>query len=272
MTSGLFRRAFLIGLGLGLIAGGALPASAGRQMAEEYIVVLHDSVEKTPGMVNRFVRAHQGRALHDYAIINGFAARIPATQLERLRSDPRVKYVEPNFLAFAPPAGRGPKKGGGTDAPPESTPTGLISIRADRSRATGAGIDVAVIDTGIDLDHPDLAANLRPGVDFTGSRKGPDDDNGHGSHVAGTIAAVRGNGIGVIGVAPEANLYPVKVLDRKGSGSYARVIAGIDWAWRNGMDVGNLSLGGSEDSQALHDALRAGAAHRPPTPPPTTTP
>lgn len=120
----------------------------------------------------------------------------------------------------------------------------------------GAGVNVAVIDTGIDCGHPDLAAHCVYGPNLTvKGNKVAFDDHGHGTHVAGTIAA-RDNGFGVIGVAPETTLYAVKVLDAKGSGSWSAVASGIIWATRNGIQVINMSLGGSSFSQAIADAVK----------------
>jgi subtilisin len=120
----------------------------------------------------------------------------------------------------------------------------------------GAGINVAVIDTGIDCGHPDLTPNCVYGINYVTKGQIPFDDHGHGTHVAGIIAA-RDNGSGVIGVAPEAALYAVKVLSASGSGSWSAVASGIVWATQNGMDVINMSLGGSSFSQALADAVKA---------------
>jgi subtilisin len=121
----------------------------------------------------------------------------------------------------------------------------------------GAGMKVAVVDTGIDCGHPDLAPNCVYGANFTfKGNKLAFDDHGHGTHVAGIIAA-RPNGFGVIGVAPEATLYAVKVLDANGSGALSSVASGIIWAVRNGMHVINMSLGGSGYSQTLADAVKA---------------
>jgi subtilisin len=123
----------------------------------------------------------------------------------------------------------------------------------------GIGINVAVIDTGIDCGHPDLTPNCMYGINYVSKGKDPFDDHGHGTHVAGIIAA-RDNGFGVIGVAPEATLYAVKVLDANGSGSWSSVASGIVWATRNNMDVINMSLGGSSFSQAVADAVEAASA------------
>ncbi len=118
----------------------------------------------------------------------------------------------------------------------------------------GQGITVAVIDTGVDLDHPDLQANIVSGKSFVSGVSSPDDDYGHGTHVAGTVAAVNNNG-GVIGVAPKASIMPVKVLNSSGSGSTFAVADGIEWAADNGAKVINLSLASTGNSSTLKAAV-----------------
>ncbi len=120
--------------------------------------------------------------------------------------------------------------------------------------AQGQDVTVAVIDTGVDLDHTDLQANLVSGKSFVSGTSSADDDHGHGTHVAGIIAAVSNNG-GVIGVAPAASIMPVKVLDSQGSGSIYDVAAGIEWAADNGATVINLSLGSVSSSSTLQTAV-----------------
>ncbi len=122
----------------------------------------------------------------------------------------------------------------------------------------GAGARVAVLDTGIDCGHEDLAGGCVYGANFSGAAQ-PFDDHGHGTHVAGIIGA-RANGVGTIGVAPESTVYAVKVLAANGSGALSWVAAGIDWAVANGMDVVNMSLSASVTSQALNDAVAAAQA------------
>ncbi len=123
----------------------------------------------------------------------------------------------------------------------------------------GTGIKVAVIDTGIDCGHPDLSPNCVYGINYVTKGQDPFDDHGHGTHVAGIIAA-RDNGFGVIGVAPEATVYAVKVLGSGGSGSWSTVANGIVWATQNHMDVINMSLGGTSFSQAVADAVQKASA------------
>ena len=137
----------------------------------------------------------------------------------------------------------------------------LDMIHADEAHAvtTGAGATVAVVDTGIDAAHPDLAGRVVPGWDFVDGDSTPQDGNGHGTHVSGIIAADAGNGIGVDSVAPGARIMPVRVLDANGSGSDANVAGGIDWATEHGADVINLSLGGTLPTSGLgmQDAISA---------------
>lgn len=164
--------------------------------------------------------------------------------------------------ALAPGNGNG-NSGGGTPAQPsEVLPWGITQINADDvwSNNTGAGIKVAIIDTGIQSNHPDLADNVKGGIRFymrgftLYNDSKWEDDHGHGTHVAGTIAGLD-NTIGVVGVAPNAELYAVKVLDRSGSGSWEAVAAGIRWAADNGMDVASMSLGGSSGTSGLASAV-----------------
>jgi subtilisin family serine protease len=123
----------------------------------------------------------------------------------------------------------------------------------------GRAVRVAVLDTGIDLSHPDLADAIDDARDFTASRFGPADQNGHGTHTAGTIAA-RQNNLGVIGVAPDCRLLIGKVLGDDGSGSSANVAAGIDWAADSGADIISMSLGSPDPDDALLAAIERAVA------------
>jgi subtilisin len=158
----------------------------------------------------------------------------------------------------------------------QDLPTGIQRIFADDKAylqldgSTGCMCDavVAVIDTGVQFDHPDLNVNTAKSVDCTGGSScnvGGNDDHYHGTHVAGTIAAINNNQ-GVVGVCPGAEVWAIKVLDRRGSGSWSGVLAGIDYVTANGVlvDVANMSLGGSGcDSvmcAAIDGAKAAGVA------------
>jgi subtilisin len=141
----------------------------------------------------------------------------------------------------------------------QTLPWGVDRIDAEKVWPLGNNanpVKVGVIDTGISTSHPDLLVNIKGGVNTISSWRSYSDDNGHGSHVAGTIASLS-NTQGVIGVAPQADLYSIKVLDSRGSGYYSDIIEGIQWAINNKMQVINMSLGGSANYTPLHDAVKA---------------
>lgn len=124
------------------------------------------------------------------------------------------------------------------------------------SKTRGEGVKIAVLDTGVDLDHPDLDKNLLPGVNFINPNKPPQDDNKHGTHVAGIIAA-ENNEIGMAGVAPDAKIIPVKVLDRQGNGNLVDVSKGIRWAVDQGKaDLICMSLGSPNPVQEVRKAVQ----------------
>ncbi len=194
--------------------------------------------------------------------ISGATLKLDKTQLELLKNKKGVKYIEQDrIVTFAPPCGSpngGPcgEPDPGTGGGSQETPYGILRVNGV-SGYTGNSV-AFVVDSGVDLDHPDLNVDASRAFNaFTSGKDGrsADDGNGHGTHVAGTIAALN-NGFGVIGVAPGATIIPVKVLDSRGSGSYSGVIAGVDYVGANGAngDVANLSLGGPV-SQALDDAI-----------------
>lgn len=120
----------------------------------------------------------------------------------------------------------------------------------------GAGVKVAIIDTGIDYAHSDLSPNYKGGYNFVARTADPLDDHGHGTHVAGIIGAAA-NGSGVEGVAPKASLYALKVLDKNGSGTYSNVIKALQWAVSHKMQLASMSLGSATNSKALHEACTA---------------
>lgn len=125
---------------------------------------------------------------------------------------------------------------------PYQWPLDVIGAEVAWGKTMGKGVTVAVIDTGVDLAHEDLAAQLVPGNDLVDGDRTPQDVNGHGTHVAGVIAATRGNDLGVVGVAPEARIMPIRALDDEGVGTPAAVVAAVRWAVDNGAAVINLSV------------------------------
>ncbi|MBY6037368.1 S8 family peptidase [Fictibacillus nanhaiensis] len=186
------------------------------------------------------VKKMGGQVKHQYKFMNTMLVSMPEQAAEALKKNPNVAYVEEDQMAYA--IG-------------QSTPWGIPHIKADQVHATGntgSGVKVAILDTGIDASHEDL--NVLGGASFVaGEPNALIDGNSHGTHVAGTVAALN-NTKGVIGVAHSASLYAVKVLDSSGSGTYSGIIQGIEWAVANNMDVINMSLGGSSGSTALQQA------------------
>lgn len=130
-----------------------------------------------------------------------------------------------------------------------------FSIPSLWKKCEGEGTVVAVIDTGCDLDHPDLQDNLLEGINFVNPLRKPDDDCGHGTHVSSTIAAIN-NGIGMVGLAPKTKIIPIKALDSNGSGSITHIIKGIVWAADYGnVDFITMSLGSPQALQELEDSI-----------------
>ncbi|MCB7481061.1 S8 family peptidase [Christiangramia sediminis] len=203
----------------------------------------------------------KGEILNVYSkTLSGAALKLSPEGAEALRNREEIAYVEEDkFITYAPPSWAG---GGDDTSTGEEVPYGITRVNGGVSY-TGSNV-AWVVDTGIDLDHEDLNVDASRGFNaFTSGKDGKslDDGNGHGSHVAGTIAALD-NEVGVVGVAAGASVIPVKVLDSRGSGSYSGVIAGIDFVGANGSsgDVANMSLGGPV-SQAVDDAVKAASAN-----------
>lgn len=200
--------------------------------------------------------------LYDLPIVSG---QFTEQEIKALEKDSNIELIEDDPLAYAvatPAATNGAEihsqpllyAEDSAAALGEMLPWGVDRIDAERAWEVtrGAGIRVAVLDTGIDHLHHDLRPNFHGGVSFV---PGEDftDGNGHGTHVAGIIGA-RQNGSGIVGVAPNCDLLSVKVLDRRGSGRYSWIINGIIWCVRNRIDVINMSLGGPAPVQALQNA------------------
>ena len=242
----------------------------------KYIVVLkqdstlidriEDIKEIAKGLANRN-RFNRDSIKQVYGrVFQGFSIHLNPGQLRRLEKEQAIDYIIPDrAITLAPPSGKGPKKdrGGegdeGATPPPQSIPWGVSRVGGV---GDGTGKTAWIVDSGVDLDHPDLNVDQTRGFSaFKGKERSPDDRNGHGTHVAGTIAALD-NGLGVVGVAAGATVVPVKVLDSKGSGSYSAVLAGVDHVARYGQpgDVANLSLGGPGDATVDNAIITAAAS------------
>ncbi|MGV9103148.1 MAG: S8 family serine peptidase [Candidatus Thorarchaeota archaeon] len=189
---------------------------------------------------------------HRYDELNGVAARMPLWLFQDLESawyvdtiaiDSKVDVLQ-DTLDWGVDDIDAERVWGGTEGA-----TDVVS-----GNVAGAGVNVAILDTGIDYTHPDLDDVYAGGYDFVDDDSDPKDGNGHGTHCAGIVAA-EDNDEGVIGVAPMTSLYAVRVLDDQGSGYTSDIIAGIDWAVDNGMNVISMSLGGGDYDSSFNDAI-----------------
>lgn len=193
--------------------------------------------------------------------LQGFAADLTPAQLRALRTNPRVRAIQEDRIVGLSPLSLQAREVSAAKASRklQVVPTGIRRCGAAQSATAKIdgiedpmNVDVAVVDTGIDPKNPDL--NVVGGVSFTSGKAG--DPNGHGTHVAGIIGA-RDNGMGVVGVAPGARLWSVRVLNKKGLGSWSDIIDGLDWiaARANQIEVANLSL--SDDASADNPVIEA---------------
>jgi thermitase len=174
--------------------------------------------------------------------------------VEQLKADPMVEYAEPNYRYHAL---------GIPNDPGFSQQWGLTKVQAPAAWdiTTGsASVVIAIIDTGIDSTHPDLAGKIVTGHDFVDGDSNPRDGNGHGTHVAGIAAAVTNNTVGVAGMNWEARIMPIRVLDDIGGGWSTDIVSGIIWAYQHGAKVLNLSLGGTGYDQFMQNAVNAAHA------------
>lgn len=230
--------------------------SADARTVGSYIVVFKDGTGPARALAQRLAQDQGAGLTHVYEnTIRGFAAQLSPQAAAALARNPNVAYVEADQTVTLARPGTGGGGGAG-----QTTPPGITRVNGVQS---GAGLTACVIDSGVDLDHPDLTIDLQRSRTFVSSGRdaqNADDGNGHGTHVAGTIAA-RNNTIGVIGVAPGAAIVAVKVLNTQGSGAYSDVIAGVDYVGSGaaGCSVANMSLGGPV-SDALDAAVVAASA------------
>ena len=234
---------------------------AGDKIAGSYICVFNKGQvarSNVQAEANRAAQASGAQVKRVYNVaIRGFAANMSAQAAAQMQANnPSIAYCEQDQVVTHGPIRAEAKPGSGGGAVQE-TPWGIARVNGG---AAGSYATAWVIDSGIDLDHPDLNVDVTRSRNFVANETSPDDLNGHGSHVAGTIAALD-NTIGVIGVAPGAPVVAVRVLNRRGSGTISGVIAGVDYVAQYGRagDVANMSLGGGA-SQSLDDAVIGAAA------------
>jgi thermitase len=261
----------LVGLGLALAVAAAVPAAAGGAGAGGRVasgVTIRQSggaATFVPGEVIVGFRPSTDPLTRRLAVADQSAATVQSVpQLDvqvvkvdgsvpdaiaAFRSNPAVAYAEPNWISHADAVPNDPRY---------TQEYGLAKIQAPQAWdvTTGsAAVTVAVVDTGVASDHPDLQPNMVAGDDLVQGDLDPRDFNGHGTHVAGTIGAVGNNGLGVTGVDWHVHLMPVRVLNGSGSGSDSTIAQGFLWACQHGAQIVNASLGGSGYSTPERNAI-----------------
>ncbi|HEX7817937.1 MAG TPA: S8 family serine peptidase, partial [Nitrososphaeraceae archaeon] len=219
----------------------------GEKIPNDYIVVMKDDFLSSVWSLAGEAKSEGATVQHVYDhVLPGFTIKVPNVKvLEAIAENPEVDYVQPDVKvkAFV-----------------QSLPTGVDRVDGDLSSTksgNGTGdvnVDIGILDTGIDLDHPDL--NVYRQISFVPGTASGNDDDGHGTAVAG-VAAAKDNTQGVVGLAPGARLWAIKVLDSNGIGSSSDIIKGIDYVTEhaNEIDVVNLSFGAVGKNDALHNAI-----------------
>lgn len=214
-------------------------APAGTLIPDQYIVVLDNSFAKTSAAAAAEMAPMYDMEIgYTWDVIRAFSAKVPANQIDALKADPRVKYVEQDQVFRIPDI---PVEENMSKVTAQTTPWGITRVGG---AGNGVGKTAWIIDSGIDLDHPDLTVDVARSVNYT-TEKNADDLNGHGTHCAGIVAA-KNNDIGTIGVAAGATVVAVKVLNRKGSGTTTSVINGVNYVASKAAvgDAANISIGG----------------------------
>jgi subtilisin family serine protease len=221
--------------------------------ADDYIVVYKNHLQK-----QTMLSSPTFTVTRSFSIIPAVAAQLDANQVEQLLANPDVEYIEPDYKIYALGTGAVSSSGIGVLSSSQTIPYGVAMVNAPAvwPRTKGAGTRVALMDTGISMYHPDrgnVVGSVSFATDQTGAILPVEDFDGHGTHTSGTIAAAD-NDIGVVGVAPQADLLIAKVLDNTGSGQDSWLISGIEWAVNNNAKVISMSIGGYSYSAALDTA------------------
>jgi subtilisin family serine protease len=230
-------------------------ATAAQHVAGNYVVILNGN--ESPEVITR--QHGLGRYKTWTSAVHGFASKLTGAQADRLEQDTRVMSIEPDITITLSDTNAVVTATGTQVLPSGVRRIGCTNNAAwNASAVTPIDVDIAIIDTGIELTHPDL--NVYASTNFTATATA-NDGHGHGTHCAG-IAAAKNNTIGVVGVAPGARLWGIKVLGDDGSGSLSSIISGVDYATKNSssIEVASMSLGGQGDSAALRTAIQASVA------------
>ena len=256
------RKSLLVLASITVLIWGSMITAASSWAQQPNRVSMLIGFHRQPGPAEEaLVRRAGGSLKYTYHLVPGIAATLPENAVDALRRNPNVATVEPDGLFHK------------IDAELDNA-WGVKRIGAGAvhdSGNKGFNVNVAIIDSGIDYSHPDLggclgaSCKVAGGFDFVNNDLDPMDDDGHGTHVAGTVAA-NDNGIGVVGVAPEGKLYALKVLNASGSGSFSDVIEALQWVVDNGIKITNNSYGSSGDpgtlvKAAFDNSYAAGVLH-----------
>lgn len=267
---------------------GPFAAAAGADGAGRPSTTAGETVEVVVGFgedpAPDVVREYGGDVRQVLDVVDVVVADVPASALGPLERDPTVALVERDERVALPPGATGgaARHSGRTDGHDASGVVGTVAAGAEQNQTvpwgvarvgapavhangtTGDGVVVAVLDTGIDTDHPDLRGSYAGGVDVVNNDSDPEDANGHGTHVAGTIAAADDDR-GVVGVAPGVSLYAVKVLNESGMGAFSDILAGIEWAVAgpdgevgtdDDADIISMSLGSFVGKESVHHGIK----------------
>jgi subtilisin len=268
-------------LALGLFAF-AVPSHADEHVTRRIVVFASGT---TAAQRVALAESTGAKVVRELPLINAVVIETPSTEVsasdtkltamnsvKRIDQDPKINWLNsvdapgvdfrlPNMEAVMAPLAALKQRGSAAALAPKDAQAiqwGVKRVDAPAAWAVtrGEGVKVVVIDTGLDMTHPDLAGNIKGGWNAITKTNDFNDDHGHGTHCGGNIAALD-NEIGIVGVAPKADLYGVKVLDANGSGTFDDVIAGMQWAVDNHMEVASMSLGADQGNQALADMVAA---------------
>ena len=238
-----------------LLAGIFISAGAQAAPSEKVRLLIKPKADMPEASLHAVLSAHEGEETRTIPGMETRVVEVPRRTADRLlkvlKERREVEYAEPDVIAHALATTNDPYFTNGSQ-----WYLSKIQAPAAWDLNTGApSVVVAVLDTGVNASHPDLAGKVLAGRDFAADDSDPTDENGHGTAVAGLIGAATGNGKGMASVAWKTSILPVRVLGKDGSGSHADIADGIIWATDQGADVINMSLGGTGSSSTLQNAI-----------------
>ena len=228
---------------------------------------------RSKGQYQQFVKLWHSELSADYG--QGKLDWLPAASAIRIHLDDK-KLLEPNLDLFSIESDQQLRidakfylphtsKTALSFDPAQKVPWGVVATRAPKlwNKSKGNRIRIGVVDTGADYSHPDIRPSLMKGINIIHPQLSASDDNGHGTHIAGTIAAscARKSAVGIRGVAPKSDLFPVKAFDHEGSAYVSDIILAIQWCIANHMDIINMSFGMTEYSPSLYQAVKSAYTH-----------